>query len=300
LRRAAALAAALVGLVGCHLLPHRAAPPAPHYVLGTAYQADGVWHYPRPQFDLDETGLAVATSRAAGLTADGEAADPKALAAAHPSLQLPALARVTNLDTGLQVLVRVNDRGPVPRGRMLALTPRAIALLGGAGRPVLRVRLQVLEAESRELAADLAGADGPVLPVAAAPQAAVRSESLPPPPGVAQAAARPLPAGPQPKAAPTVARPEPVPLRLPEQVFRVPARPGPLYVELGAFSRLEYADLLRRRMAALGAETSTDYDAPRDRAFLVRVGPLATVADADAVLGRALGAGVQNARIVAE
>jgi hypothetical protein len=81
---------------------------------------------------------------------------------------------------------------------MLALTPRVMALLGGTGRPVLRVRLQVLETESRQLAADLAGADGPVLAVAAAPQAAVKAESLPPPPGVAQSAARPLPAGPQP------------------------------------------------------------------------------------------------------
>ena len=39
------------------------------------------------------------------------------MAAAHPTLQLPAIARVTDLDTGLQVLVRVNDRGPAERGR---------------------------------------------------------------------------------------------------------------------------------------------------------------------------------------
>ena len=93
---------------------------------------------------------------------------------------------------------------------------------------------------------------------------------------------------------------ENIPLRLPEQVFQVPPRPGGLYVELGAFSRLEYAELLRRRMATLGAEAVSNYFGPRDRAFLVRVGPLATVADADATLDRALRAGMADARIVAE
>ena len=49
---------------------------------------------------------------AQGLTADGEAFDQGALAAAHRTLQLPALARVTNLENGRAVLVRINDRGP--------------------------------------------------------------------------------------------------------------------------------------------------------------------------------------------
>jgi hypothetical protein len=53
-------------------------------------------------------------------------------------------------------------------------------------------------------------------------------------------------------------------------------------------------------MATLGAEAVSNYFGPRDRAFLVRVGPLATVADADATLDRALRAGMADARIVAE
>ena len=60
---------------------------------------------------------------------------------------------------GDQVLVRVNDRGPALRGRVIALTPRAIALLGGGNASVLRVRVQVQETESRQLVAALAGAD---------------------------------------------------------------------------------------------------------------------------------------------
>ncbi len=301
MRRLAALLTVAVALVGCNLLrPRQVAVPSVHYVLGPPYQSDGMWHYPRPQYDLDETGLAVATTRTTGLTADGELADPTALAAAHPTLPLPALARVTNLETGLQVLVRVNDRGPPQRGRAIALTPRAIALLGGAANAVMRVRIQVVEAESRQMASVTAGPEAAPLPVAAAPAGEVKAESLAPPPGVKVAAARPIAAAPAPKAptvAPVLAS---VPLRLPEQVSRVPAAPGALYVQLATFSRQAAADVMSRRFAGLGAQTSTSYDAPRDSAFAVRIGPLPDVAAADAMVTRLLGAGVAEPRILVE
>jgi rare lipoprotein A len=301
LRRFAALLAVAVGLAGCHLLrPKHPVVPSVHYVLGPPYQSDGMWHYPRAQFDLDETGLAVATTRTTGLTADGELADPTALAAAHPTLPLPALARVTNLETGRQVLVRVNDRGPAQRGRAIALTPRAIALLGGAPNAVMRVRVQVMEAESRQMATATAGPEAAPLPVAAAPAGEVKAESLPPPPGVQAAAARPVAATPvakAPTAAPVLAS---VPLRLPEQVTQVPPRPGSLYVELATFSRQAAADVMSRRFAGLGAQTTTSYDAPRDSAFAVRIGPLPDVAAADAVVTKLLGAGVAEPKILVE
>ena len=73
---------------------------APHYVLGQPYQTGGVWRYPREQFAGTDTGLAVVASRQPGLTADGEVFDQGVLAAAHRTLQLPALARVTDLGPG--------------------------------------------------------------------------------------------------------------------------------------------------------------------------------------------------------
>jgi rare lipoprotein A len=294
----AVLAAALAG---CTLFVHKHAPTVaiPHYVVGQPYQAAGLWRYPRQSFDGDETGLASVTARTTGFTADGEVADPTALAAAHPTLQLPAIARVTNLDTGLQVLVRVNDRGPEQRGRAIALTPRAVHLLGGDGQPALRVRVQVMEAESRRLAAELNGDDAPQLRVATAAPGAVATETLAPPPGAQQAPqAQAAPSAPAPaeKSAPETL----IPLRLPEQVFQIPPRPGGLYVEAGTFGQLKYAEMLRRRLAQLGAQTSTSYDAPRDRAYRVRIGPLPSVAAADAMLDRTIRAGIPDARIVAE
>lgn len=299
--RRLALLAAVASLAACTALnrQHVVQSPGVHYVIGTPYQADGVWRYPRQEFTRDETGLATVTSRTSGLTADGEQADPTAMAAAHPSLQLPAIARVTDLDTGLQVIVRVNDRGPAARGRIIALTPRAMQLLGASGQSAVRVRVQVLENESRQLAAELDHAGAPRLAVTTAPTVAIASEALPPPSGVRQADARPVFVPPRPRpAADAIAGA--IPLRLPEMVARVPARPGGLFVEAGTFGGLQYAEMLRMRLASLGAQTTTSYDAPRDRAYRVRIGPLSSVAAADAMLDRTLRAGISDARIVAE
>ncbi len=96
------------------------APPAnPHYVLGAPYQAGGAWYYPRESYERSETGIAtVYPSGHADLTADGEVFDQTALAAAHQTLQLPAIARLTNLENGRQVVVRINDRGPATPHRL--------------------------------------------------------------------------------------------------------------------------------------------------------------------------------------
>lgn len=276
-----------------------------HYVVGQPYQIGDAWYYPRAQFDYDDTGLAARSTRLAGFTEDGEVADAQALAGGHRTLQLPALAKITNLDTGLQVVVRLNDRGPAQRGRLVALTPRVFELLGAGSQASFRVRVQVQEGESRLLAAQLANADPaladqPAPKVAAAPAGAVHAESLAPPPGVQQSplgqsapmAAQAAAAGPGGAAA--------VPLRLPEQLYQIPPRPGGLYVETGAFGELQYAEIMRARLASLGAQTSTSYEAPRDRAYRVRIGPLSSVPVADAMLERAVRMGVSDARIVAE
>ena len=82
------------------------------------------------------------------LTTDGEAFDQTALAAAHQTLQLPAIVRLTNLENGLQVLVRINDRGPATPHRLIEVTRRTATLLRFPGDAAVRVRLEVLPAES--------------------------------------------------------------------------------------------------------------------------------------------------------
>ena len=299
--RALLLLAALLGLSGCaayeRLFGRRPPPPAATvaYVVGAPYQALGVWRYPAERFSGEETGLAAVIGAHAARTTDGEAFDPGAMAAAHPTLQLPAVARVTDLATGRQVLVRVNDRGPVPAGRVLALTRRAAELIGAQdGAPV---QVELAEAESRQLAADLGAGK---LAVSTAPTAAVRAESLAPPPGVAQGRARTAAPGIVVAQAAGAAASPAVPLRLPEQVTQTAPRPGQLAIVAGQFGAPGYAEIQRRRLEGLGATVVTSYNGPRDRAYRVQLGPFESVASADAMLARVAAAGVADARIVVQ
>ena len=159
--RAAALVAVML-LGGCvHRRVVRETPVgASHYVVGGGYEAGGFWYYPAERFEYAQSGIAmVAADHPAGLTADGEAYDPQALAAAHQTLQLPAVAVVTDLDTGRQVTLRINDRGPADPRRIIALTPRAGALLGIAPGGVARVTVATDPVLSRALAEQLGGGE---------------------------------------------------------------------------------------------------------------------------------------------
>jgi len=268
--------------------------PSPHYVLGEPYQAGGVWWYPRATLRLDETGLAeVYGSDHRDLTADGESFDQTAMAAANQTLPLPCIARVTNLDTGRQVLVRINDRGPPTSRRMLAVTRRAAELLGIAPGGVARVRVQVLERESQEAQAALPGA--PVLAMAAAPRGAVEAASLAPPAG-ARGSAGPVTAaaaGPAVSATPAVS----VPLRLAETLTQTAPDPGTLWIELGGFPTYEFANMQRAAVAQLGA-TVVSHTEGRTENFRVMIGPIPDVAQADHLLDETVAAGVPDGRIV--
>jgi len=261
--------------------------PTPRYVLGGGYQTSGTWYYPRESFALNQTGLAaVAQPGKSGLTANGEAYDADAMAAGHQTLQLPAIARVTNMETGTQLAVRINDRGPARPNRMLELTPRAAALLGVPAAGGTRIRLEVLEPESRRAVEGLAGT--PRLQVTAAPRESVRAESLD---GTVPPAASPAsqPAGPAEEAAARVEK-------LPETVTRTAPTPGMLFIRLGDFGRREFAERQRARVAALGAFVETERRG-RDTTYRVRIGPLASVAEADDMLDRAIRSGISEARI---
>lgn len=92
-----------------------------------------------------ETGLASYYGRTGRRTASGEPVDPQALAAAHRTLPFGTLVRVTEMRTGRSVDVRINDRGPFVRGRILDLSPAAFSRLAPLSRGVVRVRMEVLQ-----------------------------------------------------------------------------------------------------------------------------------------------------------
>ena len=264
----------MVGLFGgCERTP----PPTPHYVLGEAYEAGGVWWYPRDSHDLDATGLAaVYPDEHAGLTTDGEAFTQHALAAAHPTIQLPAIARLTNLQTGRSLLVRINDRGTPTPHRLVQVTQRVATLLGMQPNGVAQVRLTLLGGPSE--AAEQQAGGGPRLPILAAPRRDVATASLAPPFGVRTESGHRLPRAAA-AAAPVAA--EAVPGPLPGTVTQFAPRPGRLWVRLGRFQSYQYAAIEQARLARLGARIEKRSPAEA-QPFHVVIGPLDGVAAADA------------------
>jgi len=77
-------------------------------------------------------------------TANGETHDQNALVAAHRSLPFGTRVRVTNQQNGKQVIVRINDRGPFRRGRIIDVSRAAAAQLDMLERGVVRVRIETL------------------------------------------------------------------------------------------------------------------------------------------------------------
>lgn len=77
-------------------------------------------------------------------TANGETHDQNALVAAHRSLPFGTRVRVTNQQNGKQVVVRINDRGPFRRGRIIDVSRAAAAQLDMLDRGVVRVRIETL------------------------------------------------------------------------------------------------------------------------------------------------------------
>jgi rare lipoprotein A len=89
-----------------------------------------------------QSGIAAIYSYHGGKTASGETAHPADLTAAHRSLPFGTMVRVTNKRNGRSVVVRINDRGPYTRGRVIDLTPAAAGQLGFFG--LVPVSLEVV------------------------------------------------------------------------------------------------------------------------------------------------------------
>jgi rare lipoprotein A len=89
-----------------------------------------------------ESGIAAIYSYRGGKTASGEATRPSGLTAAHKTLPFGTMVRVTNRNNGRSVVVRINDRGPFTRGRVIDVTPAAGGQLGFSG--LARVSVDVV------------------------------------------------------------------------------------------------------------------------------------------------------------
>ena len=114
------------------------------YQIGKPYTIRGKKYYPKLDPNLKQKGLAswYGPNFHGRLTANGEVYDQYALSAAHPTMPLPSYAKVTNLENGSSITVRVNDRGPFSKKRVIDLSARAAQLLGYTKQGVAKVKVE--------------------------------------------------------------------------------------------------------------------------------------------------------------
>lgn len=124
-----------------------------------SYYCRGEWHYPQKFYEYDETGLA--SWYGPGFHGKpkpyGETFNMNGVSAAHRTLPLPTVVKVTNLQNGKSIKLVVDDRGPfVYRGRIIDLSIGAAKALGTYSKGLVTVRVQSVPDESRALSDYLA------------------------------------------------------------------------------------------------------------------------------------------------
>jgi rare lipoprotein A len=275
------------------------------YVVGQPYTISGKTYYPKEDFDYDRTGIAswYGSDFHGRRTANGETYDMNAMTAAHTTLPMPTIVRVTNIENGRSVVLRVNDRGPFVDDRIIDLSRAAADQLGMREKGVARVRVQVVKEASlrlkREAERRVAAYEPPqetveyVPPPAAQP---VRSYDLP----RQEAAAPTRPVGP-----PRQLHRDPDPSGLGNLApgGRTPGPPGATgryYVQAGSFTERDRAERVRAALADLGPARISEVWVGDSLYFRVRVGPLGDAAASDRVRGRMIERGYADARVVTD
>ena len=147
----------LAGCAGVDIDDRVRGQPQGHYKVGQPYEIRGVWYHPAENPFYDEEGVASWYGKPfhGRLTANGEIYDMNELTAAHKTLPMPVYVRVTNLENGRTLELRVNDRGPFIEGRIIDVSRRGAQLLGFEEKGTARVRVQVIDQDSGRTWAEL-------------------------------------------------------------------------------------------------------------------------------------------------
>jgi rare lipoprotein A len=274
------------------------------YKVGKPYQVAGAWYYPKIDYGYDETGIAswYGPGFHGGPTASGESYDENALTAAHKTLPLPSLVRVTNLQNGRSIEVRINDRGPFVNNRIIDLSRRAAQLLAIDGPGTAPVRVQILADESRALAAAASGGNTKVAQTKPTP---ARQPAPPPaaqPPAITDGAG--IYSGSddgtiQQAALDPIITTQPVP-QPSGHVSVQPVHPTNLYIQAGAFTQIGNAQNLTSKLSRWGKASIKEAWVGQQHFYRVRVGPLPSVDDADRLLQDIIDSGSRDARIVVD
>ena len=304
------------------------------YKIGKPYQVEGIWYYPAEDYSYTQEGIAswYGADFHGKRTANGDRYDMNEVTAAHPTLPMPSVVKVTNLDNGRVLKVTVNDRGPYHSTRIIDLSRRAAQLLGFYEAGTARVRVEIDSQESINLKNIALQKHPPEMPqIVAAPRASVFASALEPaaptagnelPPTavkpVALPQANPTPveaAPPKPAVTKTAkASPQTTATALAQPTAPTAAKPtakstpkstsvaaaGGLFIQAGAFSEEANARKLEQQLGDLGAVHIVPTTVNKKRLYRVRLGPVADTQVANALLGKVKSYGYNDAKVVRE
>lgn len=225
-------------------LKSAAAATAPY--AGPPYQVAGRWYVPAHEPNYNEIGIAswYGPTFHGKASASGETFDENDLTAAHPTLPIPSLVRVTNLENGRSVVVRLNDRGPFVDDRIIDLSKAAGSALDMHGKGTAKVRVEYV---------------GPAPAVGGGALATTPHAQ----PSRVDIAMRPLP---------TVVATRPA----------AAAPAGGYYLQAGSFSDLGNARALQARLATQGAVSIETANVSGAAFYRVMLGPWMSRGDAEA------------------
>ena len=277
------------------------------YKVGTPYQIKNVWYYPKVEYDYDETGIAswYGPNFHQKLTANGEIFDQNAITAAHRTLPMPSIVRVTNLENGRSLIVRINDRGPFAHGRIIDLSRRSAQLLGFIRKGTAKTRVEILAAESKAIAQRSKGGYTAVVPPIAnnapkplaVPTTNVSVKSLPIIPGTKLAKQKVSNISNQNQPLKRSA------INLSKQsrsreVVQLPVTGSEIYVQVASFRNKQSAESFQKVIADIGITGVYKALVKGKQFHRVRIGPLKNVSQADSVLGKLIKRGFPGARVI--
>ena len=244
------------------------------YHLGDAYQVAGRWFTPREQPGYDKVGVAswYGPQFHRRQTSNGEWFDMNYLTAAHATLPLPSYAKVTNLQNGREVIVRINDRGPFVGDRIIDLSRQAATVLAFKEQGRAQVRVQYLgpaplnDRGSQLMSLNERLRDGGSASVMTAALAA--------------------------------------PEKRVNYAPRLAATPsegsGAYFVQVGSFKDPDNAERTRAELAGSGPVVVTAVSGATGQLYRVRIGPLPDASKAQRALKDAVNAGHSDARVVTD
>ncbi|MBN2676030.1 MAG: septal ring lytic transglycosylase RlpA family protein [Alphaproteobacteria bacterium] len=127
--------------------------PVGTYKIGKPYVVDGMNYTPAEESNYQAEGMSswYGSEFAGQKTANGAIFNPQSYTAAHKTLPLPSVVKITNLENGRTTYARVNDRGPFTKNRLMDVSEAVATELQMKANGTARIKVEVMPVESAEL-----------------------------------------------------------------------------------------------------------------------------------------------------